>query len=731
MVTGSFPFRPTRLGWAEIRCQGPSLWFHVVPALGFTIYRARVGASPFFDVLGNHWPSVRFVRGCLRLRNNKTLPQIVFCDLSILPDHTAVDYWAHWLVPHVFWHAVGTIYEPVGGWSLRSIKLPHSDAGGCTTAVYFVSLLLPPGMSNICPPPPFPTQPWRPLDSMLSSVIAGPPAQVPSEAPTPRVCLPMYSSVSPQTLLPWGLLPAEAPLTPVFVRCVYNKPTAWTCRTLTPMELSGAWDVPILFQEWARDSGCLALLSLYVSSPPGKILECGTDYLISNFHRGGFDSLESGASCYDPSKRALQYNPVPFGLSDVRPTKRPHTAKPQPSCATPTRAAFPPALPPIPQEAPPNFSAKEGKPSCATPTLAAFPPALPPIPQEAPPNFSAKEGRFFLSVLPDLVKTDGQKPDDSEIPYALWDKMFVEFLPAGCCSELAPRWRDALSNWRKAALIWWKRRVVRSFWNDLLNRTPRSQREKFLRVRRFISFATEPMRWSNGLITTRYRWRSEERDKYVGLLSSVRSTPEQKVDFEAAADCVRYSGSSSWWEWDGGSRLFFWRWPGIFRSYARDGQPHLWTKTPAPFRRPQQPPKSPGDAALIADKVGKLRYKGYMKPEDAEGLVHYFYVKKGSSDIRVVFDGTSCGLNTCLFTLGSLAFNISFAAWNLAHISRTAISGRCSTTSFSTPLAGRTLGWIFLISEPMKGGRPAEPAVGNAFGATTLVRRTLPSVPYR
>jgi len=34
-----------------------------------------------------------------------------------------------------------------------------------------------------------------------------------------------------------------------------------------------------------------------------------------------------------------------------------------------------------------------------------------------------------------------------------------------------------------------------------------------------------------------------------------------------------------------------------------------------------------------------------------KGLVPYFYMPKGEHDIRVVFNGTSCGLNKCLFTL--------------------------------------------------------------------------------
>jgi hypothetical protein len=87
-----------------------------------------------------------------------------------------------------------------------------------------------------------------------------------------------------------------------------------------------------------------------------------------------------------------------------------------------------------------------------------------------------------------------------------------------------------------------------------------------------------------------YHWKPFQRALYQSVLNTIRSLLERAEDLSAGADCLRYCGSTSWWEWDGGSRLLFWRWPGIFRSYARDGQPHLWTKVPSAYRHPQPPP---------------------------------------------------------------------------------------------------------------------------------------------
>lgn len=75
----------------------------------------------------------------------------------------------------------------------------------------------------------------------------------------------------------------------------------------------------------------------------------------------------------------------------------------------------------------------------------------------------------------------------------------------------------------------------------------------------------------------RYFWTQETQDIYRAEWKGLHKWEEARLDIEAARDCIRYAAKASWWEWDGGSCLFFWRWPGPFRLYARDGQPHLWT----------------------------------------------------------------------------------------------------------------------------------------------------------
>jgi hypothetical protein len=48
-------------------------------------------------------------------------------------------------------------------------------------------------------------------------------------------------------------------------------------------------------------------------------------------------------------------------------------------------------------------------------------------------------------------------------------------------------------------------------------------------------------------------------------------------------------------------------------------------------------------------KILEVRKRGYISPGPVLGGTHYFCVPKGLDDIRMVYNGTSCGLNDVLF----------------------------------------------------------------------------------
>jgi len=124
---------------------------------------------------------------------------------------------------------------------------------------------------------------------------------------------------------------------------------------------------------------------------------------------------------------------------------------------------------------------------------------------------------------------------------------------------------------------------------------------------------------------------------------------DRDKDRSAAADCFRYVSKASWWEWDGGSRLFFWRWPVHVRQAARDGF-KSFIKGPLPhYHVPQREEKDEAIKEKVIPKLVKVVDNGYMIPCKVKSLTSYFWVKKGDDDIRLVYDGTKSGLNGALW----------------------------------------------------------------------------------
>jgi hypothetical protein len=123
-------------------------------------------------------------------------------------------------------------------------------------------------------------------------------------------------------------------------------------------------------------------------------------------------------------------------------------------------------------------------------------------------------------------------------------------------------------------------------------------------------------------------------------------------DVAAGVDAIGRFTDSTWWEWKRGSTLFFWRWPaGEQRTSAHDGMP-IWIKSWLPkYQRSSRSP-NPLVKPLIVEKLQKILDWGYVvAPVERDffwSLMGCFSVKK-DSDIRLVYIGTSCGLNNTLW----------------------------------------------------------------------------------
>ena len=108
---------------------------------------------------------------------------------------------------------------------------------------------------------------------------------------------------------------------------------------------------------------------------------------------------------------------------------------------------------------------------------------------------------------------------------------------------------------------------------------------------------------------------------------------------------------STWWEWSRGSSLFFWRWNGTEQvRAARDGMEIFVGSTLPQGRKSKSKMRfTPSAIELVAGKLDVMLHRSYLEEGFVESKVHFFGVPKGDDDIRVVFDGTSSGLNDALW----------------------------------------------------------------------------------
>ena len=111
-----------------------------------------------------------------------------------------------------------------------------------------------------------------------------------------------------------------------------------------------------------------------------------------------------------------------------------------------------------------------------------------------------------------------------------------------------------------------------------------------------------------------------------------------------------YMGSS-FFEWDNGSTLIFWRWPNDTLGWARDGIcPYYVDYLPTHKHKAKAPTKD--QRAAVWKKFLKSLERNYLTfvPHLSDkSYVDYFLVPKGT-DIRMVLNGTSCGLNKDVYT---------------------------------------------------------------------------------
>ncbi len=130
---------------------------------------------------------------------------------------------------------------------------------------------------------------------------------------------------------------------------------------------------------------------------------------------------------------------------------------------------------------------------------------------------------------------------------------------------------------------------------------------------------------------------------------------------------------SKWWEWSYGSALLFWRWNGVEQIVAaRDGmRMYVQNSLPIGRHRMKKIKLSPETKNLVGIKIEGMHKRFYLESTGhVSNSLSYFAVPKGEADIRVVFDGSACGLNETLWapnfflpSANSAAMLLSFGTW--------------------------------------------------------------------
>ena len=630
LARGFLPYRPPR-GTCEVRGRMANLWYAAAKALGFEALSIRCPDSDFVGHVQGMGTKLKGLAALpRRLRRPKRLPDVVFSDVDSLPlGADAVEYWDSWTTPHLFYclgsddsvvHGGSRPAEapplppaPPPGWAARSVSLAHYETGGATSGRWTFVVWHPPHVPFVEP------LTWTPRggtpllccvnDRVRSTPFHG---QRRSGVAGEQVVR------DEGLVLDFGLFPASDPTARVLVESS-GSPSGYGSRCLSPRELGDLWDVPILLLDSLSDSAVTGLMEGICQSPPSKLLHTGADLLLTASFRGGLGCV-------------LRSEGGPNRLSNVG-------------------GVFQPGPRPLPDR------------------------ELGLCPLEPCLDEGAGEGEDQDLVLAEdgneVIKGDHQKADDAAVPDHLWLRAFALGYGDPACAarhleafSLPPSgrvgflgdpsppngWRRALPGLRLFALRHWRSRVTRDYISWRRANVPIGVCDKSQGL--LVQYCW--VRRAGGVEFPAYAWASNQhgvtgRRLYKADWEAMRGTEEGRATVEAGHDAIHRCADASWFEWCRGSALLFWNWGSEYQREVRDGQPHFMTGTPGePFLRKQAKAKDPLKHELMRAKVVQVRRRGYIRTGAVTSGTHYFCVDKGETDIRMVYNGTSCGLNAYL-----------------------------------------------------------------------------------
>jgi hypothetical protein len=265
-----------------------------------------------------------------------------------------------------------------------------------------------------------------------------------------------------------------------------------------------------------------------------------------------------------------------------------------------------------------------------------------------------------------VLKGERQKSDNAIVPNQLWLQVFAggyadperwarHHSALGSSGAAAERghpenppqnWRTSFEGFRTFGLHFWRRGLLRGYFKWRRTNLPWQSNlptpGQMVRCRMTMIF---------GGVNAAYEWTAKGRVSYNKQWALLRCSEEGQATVEAGLDAIRRAANASWFDWLEGSAPLFWNWSERYQREVRDGQPHfLIGSFGPPFLQPQASHRDPVKQKLMRAKVVKVRKLGYIKAGRVASGTSFFCVDKGPTDIRMVYNGTSCGLNNVLYS---------------------------------------------------------------------------------
>jgi len=267
------------------------------------------------------------------------------------------------------------------------------------------------------------------------------------------------------------------------------------------------------------------------------------------------------------------------------------------------------------------------------------------------------------------------KADDDAVPVHIWDEAslnrrillldgqpvceagdFVDEQEVGLLTfgqsfatygeVLGPRQARAVKAFetiRRGALRWWRRNLVKSFWQHW-------RREHYSDQRSWLGRVVE---WDDdeGPHGKRWIWAADGHGEFREWAS--RNVGTKRAHWEAGCDGIQRGCRADWWEWSDGATLFYWRWPAWYRDTVVLGLPVYFREEFVPKRQHQPDERDPLIKLRQGIKLGKVTGRRYVaKTTAVADWTSFFSVPKGADDIRMVYDASRSGLNAALWVPG-------------------------------------------------------------------------------